>query len=103
MTLQQVERSTFVGFVTSVLTVTEGDDAHAVLTVARHGCLDGELRVRYCTREDTATRDSDYTHTEGELVFAPGQTSATIEVPIIARSMLAQIEAEEQGRHRSDG
>ena len=26
-----------------------------------------------------------------------------IEVPIIARSMLAQIEAEEQGRHRSDG
>ena len=26
-----------------------------------------------------------------------------IEVPIIARSMLAQIEAEEQGRHQSDG
>jgi len=83
ITLTDVERTTFVGFVDATLTVTEGDDEHAVLTVARHGCLEGELTVRYATREGTAKAGSDYTHTEGTLTFAQGVKAQQIKVPII--------------------
>ena len=83
VTLDDVERACFIGFVTSIITVTEGDDEHAVLTVARHGCLDGEVRVRYATREGTAKAASDYIHQEGVLTFAPGEKQALIKVPIV--------------------
>lgn len=83
VTMTEVERTTFVGFVDAAVTVIEGDDEHALLRLARHGCLDGELHVQYATREDTAKAGQDFTQTEGTLKFAPGETSATIKVPII--------------------
>ena len=42
---EEVEGVMFVGFTDGLVTVMEGDDAVAVLRVARHGCLDGRLLV----------------------------------------------------------
>ena len=41
------------------------------------------VSVAYATADRTATAGSDYTATSGTLVFAPGQTSKTIAVPIV--------------------
>jgi hypothetical protein len=39
--------------------------------------------VHYATTDGTATAGSDYTATSGNLVFAPGETSKTIGVPVV--------------------
>ena len=83
ISLEETKRTTFVGFATSIVTVTEGDDAFAVLPVMRHGCLDGGLSVQYATRDGTAKAASDYTTTEGTLTFAAGVQSMSIKVPIL--------------------
>ena len=41
------------------------------------------VSVAYATANGTATADSDYTATSGTLVFAPGETSNTVAVPIL--------------------
>jgi Calx-beta domain/RTX calcium-binding nonapeptide repeat (4 copies) len=41
------------------------------------------VSVAYATANGTATAGSDYTATSGTLVFAPGQTSKTVAVPIV--------------------
>jgi hypothetical protein len=41
------------------------------------------VSVTYATADGTATAGSDYTTTSGTLVFAPGETSKTIAVPIV--------------------
>jgi hypothetical protein len=41
------------------------------------------VSVAYATADGTATAGSDYTATSGTLVFAPGQTSKTVAVPIL--------------------
>jgi Calx-beta domain/RTX calcium-binding nonapeptide repeat (4 copies) len=41
------------------------------------------VSVAYATADGTATAGRDYTATSGTLVFAPGQTSKTVAVPIL--------------------
>ena len=41
------------------------------------------VSVAYATANGTATAGSDYTATSGTLVFAPGETSMTVAVPIL--------------------
>ena len=43
-----------------------------------------EISVDYSTSDGTAIAGSDYTATSGTLIIAPGQTSGTISVPILA-------------------
>ena len=83
ISLQEVERTSFVGFVSSLVNVVEGDDEHAVLEVARTGCLEGKLSVHYATRDGTAKAGSDFDAVEGDLVFQPNESKKSIKVPII--------------------
>jgi len=41
------------------------------------------VTVKYDTSDGTATAGSDYTATNGDLTFAPGETSKTISVPVL--------------------
>ena len=41
-----------------------------------------QVQVHYETSDGTAVAGVDYTHTEGDLVFSPGQTSKTFTVPV---------------------
>ena len=41
------------------------------------------VTVRYATADGTATAGADYMATAGRLVFAPGQTERTVEVPVV--------------------
>ncbi|MCY4429383.1 MAG: hypothetical protein OXC11_03195 [Rhodospirillales bacterium] len=41
------------------------------------------VTVRYTTADGTATAGSDYVATSGRLVFAPGQTARTVDVPVV--------------------
>jgi len=44
---------------------------------------EGAVTVQYATSDGTATAGSDYTATTGTLTIQPGQTSATIKVPVV--------------------
>ena len=53
------------------------------VTVVRSGGSTGTATVNYATQDGTATAGTDYTATAGTLVFAPGETSKIINIPII--------------------
>jgi hypothetical protein len=55
----------------------------ATVTVQRTGGSFGDLTVEYETINGTATAGQDYTATSGTLSFANGETSKTIQVPIL--------------------
>ena len=50
------------------------------------------VSVRYATADGTATAGTDYVATSGRLLFAPGQTQRTVDVPVLhdARSEAAE-------------
>ena len=83
VTMDDVHRTTFVGFVSSIVQVMEGNDEFVLLTVCRHGCLDGTLTVKYATTDGTAKAASDYMHTEGVLTFTAETSTQQIKVPIV--------------------
>ena len=58
------------------------DVGNAVVRVLRVGGSKGTLSINYNTADGTATAGSDYTATSGTLVFADGETSKTISIPI---------------------
>ena len=77
-----------IGFSASSYDVNEGAGA-VTLTVTRSGGLAFAATVNYAThdddppRSDSARAGTNYVATSGTLTFAPGQTSKTIQVPII--------------------
>ena len=83
VSLSEVPRTCLVGFTAALVTVTEGDDTHAVLSVARQGCREGTLTVQYATSDGTATAPADYEAISGTLVFAPGEALKQLRVPIV--------------------
>ncbi|HEY6806376.1 MAG TPA: Calx-beta domain-containing protein [Pyrinomonadaceae bacterium] len=65
--------------------VNEGDTGSttATLTVSLSNASSQTVSVNYATANDTAVAGVDYVTTTGTLNITPGQTSATINVPVI--------------------
>jgi photosystem II stability/assembly factor-like uncharacterized protein len=53
------------------------------ITVLRTGGSTGSLTVDYATANASAIAGQDYTSTSGTLTFGPGETSKTIQIPIL--------------------
>jgi hypothetical protein len=53
------------------------------VTVTRAGDLSGATSVNYASADGTATAGDDYTAVSGTLTFGGGETSKTIQIPII--------------------
>jgi Ca2+-binding RTX toxin-like protein len=70
------------------ITVIEGQDKTAQITVSLSKASSQTLTLTYATADGTATAGSDYTATSGTLTFAPGQTRQTIAIPILSDSNL---------------
>ena len=70
-------------------TVTEGDSGSRPLTftVALSAASGRSVSVSYQTANGTATAPADYTATTGTLTFTPGQTSRTVDVPVIGDTL----------------
>jgi hypothetical protein len=64
--------------------VREGDTGTiaAVFTVSLSSAVSRPIEVQFTTADETATTAVDYLATSGTLVFAPGQTSQNILVPV---------------------
>ena len=62
---------------------TEGTDAAIAFTVTLAPAAEEQVTVAYATADGTATAPADYTSTSSTLTFEPGQTSKTVEVPIV--------------------
>jgi hypothetical protein len=61
----------------------EGDGAGAAFEVSLFPASDATVEVSYATADGSATAGQDYTAVSGTLVFAPGQTSRVVSVPIL--------------------
>ncbi|HET9787978.1 MAG TPA: Calx-beta domain-containing protein, partial [Pyrinomonadaceae bacterium] len=69
-------------FSAASFTVNE-DVGFVTFTVNRVGGSSGTLTVDYTTADITATAGQDYTATSGTLTFANGETTKTLDVPIL--------------------
>ena len=68
----------------SAATYSAGEaGASATITVTRSGGTASGVTVEYGTSDGTATAGSDYTDTEGTLVFGAGEISKTFTVPVL--------------------
>ncbi len=71
----------------SVANVSQAEGASgsqpATFTVSLAKASPLRVSVAYATADGTATAGTDYTATSGTLVFAPGQTTKTVAVPIL--------------------
>ena len=68
--------------------LTEGATLPLTFTITLAKASPLKVSVSYATADGTATAGSDYTATSGTLVFAPGETSKTIGVPIIGDAVV---------------
>ncbi|WP_146108647.1 calcium-binding protein [Chromatium okenii] len=68
------------------VTVVEGNEGvtEALVTVTLDIPATAEVTVNYATAKGTALLGTDFTATTGKLIFAPGETTKTIAVPVIA-------------------
>ena len=58
-------------------------DAEIAFTVSLDAASTREVTVRYATENGTAEAGADFTGTDGVLTFAAGETSRTVDVPVI--------------------
>lgn len=70
--------------------VVEGQSGstNLVYTVNLSAASNSTVTVAYSTSDNTATSGSDYVATRGVLSFAPGETSKTINVPVLGDSVV---------------
>ena len=61
----------------------EGKDAAIGFAVSLNRAASDGVSVDYATADGTATAGEDYTHAEGTLEFAPGETEKTVSVAIL--------------------
>jgi xanthosine utilization system XapX-like protein len=64
-------------------TVDEETDNFATITVNRTLDLLGTVTVSFETQDSSAQKGKDYGHTAGTLIFGPGETTKTFQVPIL--------------------
>jgi len=72
--------------INDVTTTSEAEEEVAI-TVNLSNSSSEPVTVDYTTADGSATAGSDYTATSGTLTFAPGETSETFTVPILADDM----------------
>ena len=63
-----------------------GEDAHLRFEVTLEPAQAFAVRVDYATADGTAAAGEDYTETSGVLEIAPGETRATVRVPVLDRA-----------------
>jgi serine/threonine protein kinase len=80
------QHSDVLGFSHHSFSVREGTPV-AQLNVHRDGNAAGEASFRWYTRDDSARAGADYAFGTGEIVMAPGQTTATFDVQIVDDSI----------------
>jgi hypothetical protein len=68
--------------------VSANEGGTATITVTRTGGTSGIAQVNFTTGGGTATAGADYTATSGVLVFADGEASKTITVPIATDALV---------------
>lgn len=87
--------STLPGLTIANTSIAEGNSGitNAVFTVNLSAASTETVTVGYTTADDTALSESDYTATSGLLTFEPGQTSQTIQVPIVGDELVESDEA----------
>jgi hypothetical protein len=71
-----------VNFQSDKFYVSEGD-GFGSLTVVLEATSAVTVTVQYTTTAQTAVPGEDYVTSQGEIKFAPGETSATINIPLI--------------------
>ena len=71
-------------------TVTEGQSGarFATLNLSLSAAVDPIVTVNYATRDDTAQAGSDYLASNNVVSFAPGQRTATLQIPILGDTLL---------------
>ena len=62
---------------------SSGNQANAKFTIRLEQASTAPVTVNYTTQDGTATAGPDYIKTSGSLTFAPGQTSAVVNVPVL--------------------
>src|SRR4029450_8168160 len=69
--------------------IVEGDvgTTNAAFTFSLSNPVGDEVTVNYATADGTATAGSDYQPFSGTLVFAPGETTKTVLVPIVGDTL----------------
>ncbi|WP_198000435.1 Calx-beta domain-containing protein [Gimesia alba] len=74
------------------LTVNEGDGT-AFVTVSLDQEVEKTVTVAYTTEDESATSSEDYLSASGTVTFNPGETTKTIEVPLIDSSLVEGTES----------
>ena len=70
------------------VTYTESDSGgNATFTVTLSEASGQEVTVDYASSDVSTTEDSDYTGVSGTVTIAAGATSATFNVPVLARHL----------------
>ena len=63
--------------------MVDEDGGEIQVTVIRDGGSSGDVTIDYATEDDAAVAGLDYSAVSGTLIFADGETEATITVPIL--------------------
>ncbi|MGI9212425.1 MAG: Ig-like domain-containing protein, partial [Methylococcaceae bacterium] len=71
-------------------TVTEGNSgiSYANVTVSLSAASSQVVTVNYATQDGTATAGTDYQASSNLLSFAPGQTSQTLQIPVLGDTLI---------------